>query len=74
VQTIVSKTGVQSGNGEVSFCFIAFAGTPGKANCNGQSVTSLAQQYGGLNNAAASLGFPSVAALQNAIMEYCESK
>jgi len=48
-----------------------FAGTPGKANCHGQSVSALAKQYGGLNNAAAALRYPSVNALQNAIMEFC---
>jgi len=50
----------------------AFAGTPGKANCHGKSVSALARQYGGLNAAAATLGYPSVQALQNAIMEVCE--
>ena len=50
-----------------------FAGTPGKANCHGQSVSVLARQYGGLNNAAAALGYPSVSALQNAIEAYCEA-
>jgi YVTN family beta-propeller protein len=50
-----------------------FAGTPGKSNCHGQSVSALAQQYGGLNNAAASLGYPSVSALQNAVEAYCET-
>jgi hypothetical protein len=50
-----------------------FAGTPGKANCHGQSVSALAQQYGGLNNAAVALGYPSVSALQNAIEAYCEA-
>ena len=49
-----------------------FAGTPGKSNCHGKSVSALAQQYGGLNNAAAALGYPSVQALQDAIMTYCE--
>src|SRR5437588_11036014 len=50
---------------------VTFAGTPGKANCPGQSVSALVQQYGGLNNAAGAQGFPSVQALQNATMEYC---
>jgi YVTN family beta-propeller protein len=50
-----------------------FAGTPGKANCYGQSVSALARQYGGLNNATAALGYPSVSALQNAIEAYCEA-
>jgi 3-oxoacyl-[acyl-carrier protein] reductase len=40
----------------------AFAGTPGKANCCGKSVSALAGQYGGLNAAAAALGFPSAVA------------
>jgi hypothetical protein len=48
-----------------------FAGTPGKANCHGKSVSALAQQFGGLNGAAAALGYPSVDALQDAIMAYC---
>jgi hypothetical protein len=48
-----------------------FAGTPGKANCYGQSVSALAQQLGWLNTAAAALGFSGVSALQNAIMAYC---
>jgi uncharacterized repeat protein (TIGR03803 family) len=49
-----------------------FAGTPGKPNCFGQSVSALARQYGGLNNAAEALGYPSVRALQDAITEFCE--
>ena len=38
----------------------------------GKSVSALARQYGGFNNAAAALGYPSVNALQNAIMEFCK--
>jgi hypothetical protein len=48
-----------------------FAGTPGKANCHGQSVSALSKQFGGLNHAAEALGYPSVDALQDAIMAYC---
>jgi len=48
-----------------------FAGTPGHSNCHGQSVSALARQFGGLNGAAAALGFPSVKALQNAILTFC---
>jgi YVTN family beta-propeller protein len=50
-----------------------FAGTPGKANCYGKSVSALAKQYGGLNAAAAALRFDSVDALQAAIEEFCEA-
>jgi hypothetical protein len=48
-----------------------FSGTPVKPNCHGQSVSALAQQYGGLDAAAAALGYSSVQGLQNAIDAYC---
>jgi hypothetical protein len=48
-----------------------FAGTPGEENCHRQSVSALAWQFGGINNAAAALGFPSVQALQDAIETFC---
>ena len=48
-----------------------FAGTPGKANCYGKSVSALARQFKGLNAAAAALGFTNVRALQNAILAFC---
>jgi uncharacterized repeat protein (TIGR03803 family) len=48
-----------------------FAGTPGTPNCHGQSVSALARQYGGLNAAAAALGFSSVQVLQSAITGFC---
>ena len=50
----------------------AFAGTPGTANCHGESVSALTQQFGSLDAAASALGFPSVQALQDAIREFCE--
>jgi hypothetical protein len=50
---------------------VTFAGQPGAPNCHGQSVSALAQQYGGLNAAASALGFPSVQALQSAIRAFC---
>jgi len=64
---------MQTGNGEVVITAVppVFAGTPGKANCHGQSVSALAKQYGGLNAAATALGFDSVDALQNAIVAFC---
>jgi YVTN family beta-propeller protein len=51
---------------------LRFAGTPGYSNCHGRSVSALAQQYGGLNAAAAVLGFFGVPALQDAIQAFCE--
>jgi hypothetical protein len=52
--------------------YFRFAGTPGKANCFGQSVSALAREFDGLNGAAAQLGYPSVGALQDAILTFCE--
>jgi hypothetical protein len=51
---------------------LTFAGTPGTPNCQGQSVSALVRQFGGLDAAASALGFPSVQALQDAIQEFCE--
>ena len=48
-----------------------FSGTLGKSNCYGQSVAALTSRYGGLNAAAAGLGFSSAAALQKAIVTFC---
>jgi hypothetical protein len=69
----ILQAGFQTGNGEVVITELTpvFAGTPGKANCHGQSVSALAKQYGGLNGAAAALGYSNVSALQNAIMAFC---
>jgi hypothetical protein len=47
-----------------------FAGTPGAPNCRGESVSALAQRYGGLS-AAAARGYSSVPVLQNAITAFC---
>jgi hypothetical protein len=70
----ILEAGFQTGNGEVVITRVApvFAGTPGKSNCHGKSVSALAQQYGGLNGAAAALGYADVSALQNAILAFCE--
>jgi hypothetical protein len=48
------------------------AGTPGKANCHGKSVSALAHQFGGLDAAASALGFSSVEALQDVFRAFCE--
>jgi len=49
-----------------------FAGTPGNANCYGQSVSALAKKYEGLSAAAAAFQFSSVDTLQEAIAGFCE--
>jgi hypothetical protein len=48
------------------------AGTPGRANCHGKSVSALAHQFGDLDAAASALGFSSVAALQDAFKTFCQ--
>jgi YVTN family beta-propeller protein len=49
-----------------------FAGTPGSKDCRGTSVSALATKFGGIDAAAAALGFSSVQALQDAIRAFCE--
>jgi hypothetical protein len=49
------------------------AGTPGRANCHGKSVSALAHQFGGLDAAASALGFASVEALHDAFKAFCEA-
>jgi hypothetical protein len=53
------------------FSEFVFPGTPGTPSCVGQRTSAIGRQYGGLNGAAAALGFPSVGALQDAIMAFC---
>jgi len=70
------------GNGPVAFgVFIqppragqpppSFAGVAGSANCHGTSVSALATKFGGLDAAAAALGFSNVQGLQDAIRAFC---
>jgi hypothetical protein len=47
-------------------------GTPGQPNCHGQSISSLAHQFGGIDAAASALGFSSVQALQSGFSLFCE--
>jgi hypothetical protein len=47
------------------------AGIAGEPNCHGQTVAALAKQFGGIKQAALTLGFTSVAALQDSIREFC---
>jgi len=51
-----------------------YAGTPGRANCVGTTVSALSNAYGGdLSAAARALGFASVKALMLDIKRYCAS-
>jgi len=48
------------------------AGTPGQANCHEQTVSAMAEQFGGMHAAALTLGYSRVAALQHGIRVFCE--
>ena len=48
------------------------AGTPGQADCHGQTISALAHQFGGILSASSALGFSSVHALQDAFRVFCE--
>lgn len=50
-----------------------FAGMPGTPNCVGDSISTLAQTYGGIAHAAPALGYASVSALQSAVASYCSN-
>jgi uncharacterized repeat protein (TIGR03803 family) len=63
--------GGSTGYGTV-FKMITFAGIPGRSNCIGKSVSALAQQYGGLAAAAATLGYSGVEVLQKTVAAYCD--
>jgi hypothetical protein len=48
------------------------AGVPGKPNCHGKTISALAHQFGGVDAAAAALGFGSVQELQDTFQTFCE--
>jgi len=48
------------------------AGTPGKANCHGATVSALAHQFGSVHAAASVLEASSVQALQDAVTLFCK--
>src|SRR6185369_15511740 len=47
-------------------------GTPGQPNCHGQSVAGLANQFGGIDAAASTLGFSSADALHAGFELFCD--
>jgi hypothetical protein len=47
-------------------------GTPVQPNCPGQSISSLAHQFGGIDAAASALGFSSVGQLQAGFALFCQ--
>ncbi|HEY8005848.1 MAG TPA: hypothetical protein VIE66_03360 [Methylocella sp.] len=49
------------------------AGTPGIPNCRGTTVSAMAHQFGGIKQAAVTLGYSSVRVLQNSITAFCSN-
>ena len=47
------------------------AGIPEEPNCPAKSVTALAGQFGGIQAGASAVGFSSVAALKESLLEFC---
>jgi hypothetical protein len=47
------------------------AGTPGAANCHGQTVSAMATQFGGIDPSAFTLGYSNTAALQDGVRVFC---
>ena len=47
------------------------AGTPGKANCHGKTISAMAHEFGGIAHAALNLGYFSVDALQEGVSVFC---
>lgn len=47
------------------------AGTPGQANCHGQTVSAMAGEFGGIDVSALTLGYSSVDALQVGLKVFC---
>jgi len=48
------------------------AGTPGQANCQGQTVSALALQFGGVDASASTLGYSGADVLQDAVRLFCQ--
>jgi hypothetical protein len=47
------------------------AGIPGDPGCHDQTIAALATQFGGIKHGVSTLGFSSVAALQDSFREFC---
>jgi hypothetical protein len=51
---------------------VPVVGTPGEPSCHGQTISALAHQFGDIDTATSTLGFPSVRALQKGFSLFCE--
>jgi hypothetical protein len=69
---IIGGTPAPTFNMAFSLTGATVAGTPGRANCRGRSISGLSEDFGELDAAASALGFPSVKALHGTVVAFCE--
>jgi len=69
---IIGGTPAPTFNMTFSLTGATIAGTPGRAHCRGRSISGLSKDFGELDAAASALGFPSVKALHDAVVAFCE--
>jgi len=50
---------------------IPAAGTPGQANCHGQTVSAMAKEFVGIDASASTLRYSNVGGLQDGIRVFC---
>jgi hypothetical protein len=48
------------------------AGTPGLANCQGQTISAMAKEFAGIDASASTLGYSTVDALQDGVAVFCK--
>jgi hypothetical protein len=69
---IIGGTPAPTFNMTFSLTGATIAGTPGRTHCRGRSISGLSEDFGELDAAASALGFPSVHALHDAVVAFCE--
>ncbi len=69
---IIGGTPAPTFNMTFSLTGATIAGTPGRAHCRGRSISGLSEDFGELDAAALALGFPSVKALHDTVVAFCE--
>ena len=73
VNALFSGNGGSTTGVSVLPVFVPFSGTPGTASCSSVSVAALATQFGGITNAAQTLGFGTTQNFKSAIQTFCGS-
>jgi len=69
---IIGGTPAPTFNMAFSLMGATIDGTPGRAHCRGRSMSGLSEDFGELDVAASALGFPSVRALHDTVVAFCQ--